>query len=289
MSKTEPVWITSEAYGLAGNLVLPEGASAERPVGGAVVLGGPGALPQGRYTSEGAKRWPVQWTEALGAAGLAGLCYDQRGSGLSGGLYWEADGEALYADDTAAVEMLAVQPEVGRIAAIAWGEATGFALRLAAAGKVQGLILLAPGFLTAEARYAAQVAALAARKGLSDRVVQIRVRQWREEIEAIRGRVAAGEQVSVTDLGGRPVTTNLCRFLDTVGFNPAESAGQCAVPTLILHGEADTVVPPAESEALAAALAGPVKRILYPGQAHFIYRNAEALRDAVAWLKHTLA
>lgn len=289
MTKTHPISISSETHGLAGNLVLPDSAAPERPVPGVVVLGGPGPAPLYRYTAEGARQWPVTWTEGFGAAGMAGLCYDQRGSGLSTGLYHEADWDGLQEDARAAAEMLSLQPEVGRTAAIAWGDGTGFALQLAAAGKVDGLILLAPGFLTAEARYAAHMAELASRKGLSDRVVQIRVNQWKGEIEAAIRRVQQGETVSVTEIGGQQVATNLIRFLQTVAFDPAQVAGLVKVPTLILHGADDAVIPATESEALSQALAGPVERILYPNQAHFLYRHPQAITDGVAWAKTHLA
>lgn len=289
MAKTHPISIASETHGLAGNLVLPDGAAQETPVAGAVVLGGPGPMPLERFTAEGAKQWPVLWSEALGAAGLAGLCYDQRGSGLSSGVYAEANWEELYDDAKAATEMLAVQPEVQKVAAIAWGEGAGFALQLAAEGKVDGLILLAPGFRTAEARYAHQMAELAARKGLSDRVVQIRVNQWRSEIEAVVKRVEQGETVAVTDIGGQPVSTNLVRFLQTTVFDPAQVAVHVSVPTLILHGAEDSVIPPAESKALAEALKGPVERKVYEGQTHFLFRHQPAIADAAAWIRRSLA
>lgn len=285
MTKLDTVWIAGEAHGLAGNLVLPAGASPEGRVPGAVVVGGPGPAPLQRYTRDGFKEWPMLWTERLAESGVAGLCYDQRGSGLSGGQYHEADEEDLYADCAAAVEMLRLQPEVGRVAAVAWDDGTSFALRLAAEGRVDALILLAPGFLTAEARYRAQVSALAARKGLSDRVVQIRLRQWQAEVEAIRRRVEAGERVSTSEVGGRRVTTNLLRLLHTLTFDPAEWAGQCKVPVLILHGADDAVIPPGESETLAAALGGPVDRIVYPGQGHFLYRHRQAVQDAADWIR----
>lgn len=288
MAQTHPISISSETHGLAGNLVLPTEASAERPVAGLVVLGGPGPMPLQRYSAEGAKQWPVLWTEAFGAAHLAGLCYDQRGSGLSTGLYHEADWWALYEDAKAAAEMLAVQPEVGRTIALAWADGVGYALHLAAEGKVDGLVLIAPGYLTSEARYATQMAELAARKGLSDRVVQIRVNQWRGEVAAVRERVAKGELTTSSDIGGQIVTTNLNRFLQGVEYDPAQVAAKVSVPTLILHGANDTIIPPSESEALAGALTGPVTRILYPEQTHFLYRHPQAMVDAARWVREQI-
>ncbi|MDF2631033.1 MAG: hypothetical protein K0R39_4864 [Symbiobacteriaceae bacterium] len=288
MPKTEPISITQDSYGLAGNLVLPDGASADAKVPGAVILGGPGPLPLQRYTAEGARNWPVMWTEALAREGVAGLCYDQRGSGLSTGEYHDADFDALYDDAKAAAEMLAVQPEVGAIAAIAWGEGCHFALQLAVEGKVAAAVLLSAPYHGEEERYTRSLQALAARKGLSDRVVQVRVNQWKNEIMTTASQVQAGQVTATVDLGGTPVTTNLVRFLQTVAFNPAPLAAQVRVPVLLLHGLDDGVIAPAESEAMAAALPGPSERITYPGVAHFLYRHDRARTDAVAWLKRTL-
>ncbi len=289
MPKNHPISISTETHGLAGNLILPDQASKDSPAPGAIVIGGPGPMPLQRYTAEGAKQWPVQWTEALGEAGLAGLCYDQRGSGLSTGQYEDADWSDLYDDAVAALDLLKVQPEVGKVAAISWAEGCHFALQLAAEGKVDALVLLAPAYHNAEERYAASIAALAARKGLSERVVKVRVDQWKSEVMALAKRVEQGETKTTTDLGGQQVTTNLVRFLQTIAFDPGAVARQVKVPVLVLHGEDDTAIPPSESELLARAVPGPCDRITYRGVAHFLYRHPKAMKDAVDWLKKTLA
>lgn len=289
MPKTHPISLSCETHGLAGNLVLPDAAAPETPVPGAVIVGGPGPVPLERYSSEGAKQWPVLWTEALAGAGVAGLCYDQRGSGLSSGLYHDADWEALYDDAVAAAEMLDVQPEVGPVAAVAWGEGCNFALQLAAAGKVQALVLMAPAFHTAEARYEREIRRLAESRGLSERVVQVRVNQWKNDLMNTVRRVEQGEKTATQDVGGKTVTTNLVRFLQTVAFDPAPVVRQVQVPVLLLHGAADTVIPPLESEEMCRALHGKCDRVTYEGQAHFLYRHVPAMRDAARWLAANLA
>lgn len=286
---TYPISISAETHSLAGSLVLPEGAADATPVPGAVIIGGPGPLPLQRRAQDGTKNWPVRWAESFGAEGLACLCYDQRGSGESTGLYHEADWDDLYADAEAAAELLAVQPEVGWTAAIAWADGAGFALRLALDGKVDGLILLAAGALTAEARYAAQVARLAASRGLSERVVHLRVRQWQAQIADARRRVDAGEHTAETDVGGNRVVTNLRRFLAVADFDPRALAPDVTVPVLLLHGATDGVVPPVESELLRDSLAGPVERQVYLEEGHFVYRSARAIADAAAWLRRRSA
>lgn len=289
MPKTHPVSIASERHGLAGNLVLPEGAAKASPTPGAVIIGGPGPVPLSRYTGTGARQWPVLWTESLAEAGIAGLCYDQCGAGLSSGQYHEATWEDLLEDARAAVETLSLQPEVGPVAAIAWAEGCAFALQLAAEHKVQALVLLAPAYLTAEERYSRGVAALAARNGLSNRVVELRIRQWRQEIERSMERVHTGETYTTMEMGGgQQVRVNQVRFLQTVAFNPAAMVEQVQVPTLLLHGEDDTAISPEESGAMAAAMPDRALLITYPGVAHFIYRHPMAIKDATGWIRRTL-
>lgn len=288
MAKTHPVSISTETHGLAGDLILPEDASAEQKVNAAVLIGGPGPLPLTRYEGRD-PNWPVQWAHALAKAGIGALAYDQRGGGLSSGEYHEADWEALYDDAKAVQEMLAVQPEVQKVVGIAWGDGTQFALQLAAEGRLAALVLLAPAYHPTEERYLHDLRELAARKGLSERVVQIRHGQWKQEMAGLLAKVQLGEKFSVTEVGGKQVTTNLVRFLQHTAYNPGAMAPKVQVPVLILHGEADTAVAPRESSALAAALGGPVKRTTYPDQGHFLYRHGRAMQDAASWINEVMA
>lgn len=288
MIKTHPVAIANETFSLAGNLVLPEGASPQSPVPGAVILGGPGPVPLQRYSPEGARQWPVLWSEALGGAGLAAICYDQRGSGLSTGLYHVADWADLYEDAKAMTETLRAQPEVGKIAAIAWADACPYGLKLAAAGLVDALVLMAPPYYTAQERYARTVARLAKSRGLSERVVKLRTAQWLAEVQAQERLLEQGDRYDLTDLGGKSVPTNRDRFVQVTRLDPAPLVAVTRVPVLLQHGEEDPVIPPQESEAMAAALPGERDRITYPGQAHFLYRHARAMVDAAGWLGQVL-
>lgn len=288
MFKTYPVSVSMEGHGLAGSMAVPEGADDQHPMPGVAIIAGPGPTALARVAPDGTKQWPAQWLNGLGAAGLSALFCDQRGSGESTGEYYEATRDDLYEEARAAADMLAIQPEVSRVGAIAWGEGTGFALQLAAEGKVDALVLLAPGFLLAEARYAVGITKLAARNGLSDRVVQMRINQWRAEAAAVAKRVEQGEQIAASNFNGQMVLTNLVRFVQSNQFDPAQVAAQVRVPVLILHGEADAIIPPEESEQLAQALQGPVERRLYPGEGHFLFRSPQALADAAAWLKQQL-
>ena len=67
------------------------------------------------------------------------------------------------------------------------------------------------------------------------------------------------------------------------------SLDQLTVPTLVLHGAQDTLVPPAASEPLAA-LPG-VTRVLYDGLRHEVHNEPEwesVLGDVVAWITQHL-
>ncbi len=69
-------------------------------------------------------------------------------------------------------------------------------------------------------------------------------------------------------------------------------ASRLTLPVLILHREADTIVPPAGSAVFFAQLPGPDKaRLTYPGAYHdwFIELNRkEASDDIVQWIEQRL-
>lgn len=61
--------------------------------------------------------------------------------------------------------------------------------------------------------------------------------------------------------------------------------GAAKAPVLILHGALDTLIPPVESERLAAlGQPGKVKRIVYPGEKHVVFYNRGPDRDVPAFL-----
>jgi uncharacterized protein len=60
--------------------------------------------------------------------------------------------------------------------------------------------------------------------------------------------------------------------------SPRRAAARITVPVLLIHGDADVDTPPAHSERVRAALAGPSRLILVPGAHH-----NESLRAAAVW------
>jgi uncharacterized protein len=288
VSRHHPFVIPRGAYTLAGSLMLPPDAAPDRPVPTAVFVGGPGPAPLTRYSDQGALRWPMAWGQVFVAEGIAVLAYDQRGGGVSSGEYATADRDDLFAEALEVVQMARAQPETAATAAVGWADGAAFALDLAARGEVDAAVLLSVPFLTAEVRYERQMRDLARRGGFSERVVAIRLERWRAEMASVARKVAEGDAYSVQEVGGRPVTLNLSRFLQTSNFDPAALVPSVNCPILLLHGEEDAIIASEESAMLAGELHAPCRRITYPGVQHFLYRHPEAASDAARWLAQTL-
>lgn len=66
--------------------------------------------------------------------------------------------------------------------------------------------------------------------------------------------------------------------------NPAAAAARIRVPVLVIHGANDRETPPAHSERITRALAGPKKLLLVPGVGHNDALNADAWREIDAWV-----
>jgi alpha-beta hydrolase superfamily lysophospholipase len=66
--------------------------------------------------------------------------------------------------------------------------------------------------------------------------------------------------------------------------NPAAAAAKIHVPVLVIHGADDRETPPAHSERVYRALAGPKKLILVPGAQHNDALTPEAWRQIDDWI-----
>jgi pimeloyl-ACP methyl ester carboxylesterase len=66
--------------------------------------------------------------------------------------------------------------------------------------------------------------------------------------------------------------------------NPAAAARRIAAPVLLIHGADDHETPPAHSERIHAALAGPKKLVLVPGAGHNDALTADTWRAIDAWV-----
>jgi fermentation-respiration switch protein FrsA (DUF1100 family) len=66
--------------------------------------------------------------------------------------------------------------------------------------------------------------------------------------------------------------------------NPAASAVRIQAPVLVIHSAGDRETPPAHSERVYGALAGPKRLVLVPGAHHNDALTSEAWRQIDDWV-----
>jgi hypothetical protein len=75
-----------------------------------------------------------------------------------------------------------------------------------------------------------------------------------------------------------------CLLLPWERWDSAEAIARASMPLLVLHGEADRIVPIAQGRALFDAAPGRKRLIAYPGKGHNELSPAATARDAAAFL-----
>jgi len=76
----------------------------------------------------------------------------------------------------------------------------------------------------------------------------------------------------------------VCLMLPYERWDSAASIKRVAIPTLILHGEADEVIPISQGRKLFAAAKGPKRMIAYQGRGHNDLDPASTAHDATIFL-----
>ena len=213
---------------------------------------------------------------------LAGLGFlvqapDLRGFGASGGPRARVDRVDTYFEDLAPLVAAARRPA---LPLALWGHSMGGLIALCyaqARGGVDLMVLTAPS-LDADISTAKRMAARSLRRLLPGLAMPNGIRG-----EQLAADPAVGEAYFADPL----VVTRTTAALGGALLE-AMSAARCGgvpVPTLVLHGGDDTLVPPRASEVLATAPM--VKRIVLPGYRHEIHNEKdglEALQPAIDWL-----
>jgi acylglycerol lipase len=232
----------------------------------------------GRYEQVG------EW---LAASGLDVTAYDQRGFGASGGRRAWIDSWSQNHDDLEERLAAARAAAAGRPVFI-YGHSLGglIALGYAVADpprpQPDGYVLSAPATTST-------------------------IPVWKLAMSRVLGRFAPGLAIPNdfdggllsrdAEVGRRYLADPLNRHKTTARFGQEALREQARVrgalarlvlPTLVLHGEADRLVPPAGSESLAS-LPG-VTRLTYPDLRHEVHNEPEGravIEEVIAWLRVT--
>jgi pimeloyl-ACP methyl ester carboxylesterase len=243
---------------LAGTLTVPDGPG---PFPAALLISGSG--PQDRdETFMGHKPFLVL-ADHLTRSGIAVLRYDDRGFGASGGDHWAATSADFATDARAAVDWLALQPNIRADAIGLIGHSEGGLIAPIAADaddRIAWLVLLAAPGVNMLDLLSRQTEAMALSQGTSpeqlERVLPIQRRIWQivAEAEDLAQTREQLEDLLTTEvletLGTEPeqkpaiITSALrpwVRYL--LRFDPATFLRRLDVPVLALNGSLDIQVP----------------------------------------------
>ncbi len=226
--------------------------------------------------------------EQLTAAGLEVSAYDQRGMGGSGGRRGDVERWSQFHDDLG--ERLAVvRAGAGDRPVVLYGHSVGS--------------LVAAGYLLSD-RAKPDLAVLSAP------ALDSALPGWKKRLAVLLARVAPttaipngikGETISRDpSVAARTVDDPFCVKVSTARFGAAALAEQARVrhectrgfgiPTLVLHGEDDGLVPASASEILSTAPL--VERRTYPGLRHELHNEPEGaaiVDEVIAWLRERVA
>jgi alpha-beta hydrolase superfamily lysophospholipase len=231
----------------------------------------------GRYDHVGAR---------LAEAGIDTYAYDQRGFGASGGRRAWVDRWSRYHDDLAE-RLAATRAAAAGGPVVLYGHSLGGLVALGYAltdPKLDALVLSAPAL---DANVPAWKRALARVLGVTVPTVEVK--------NALNTAVLSRDpQVGVRyladPLNHHRTTTRLGLEFLREQARVRAAVGALRVPTLVIHGEDDRLVPPTASAPLAEVPA--VTRRTYPGLRHETHNEQEGpavVDDVIGWLRERFA
>ena len=235
----------------------------------------------------------AQLAKSLADGGFIVLRYDKRGIGQSGGRTETATLND-YADDAmAAVKWLSQRKDVDERKIVVVGHSEGGAVALIAASrekKIDGIVTMAaPGSTGADLVLEQQRHALGLMK-LSDADKQAKI-ELQKKIQAavVSGSGWEGIPAEVRKQADTPW------FRSLLSYDPSEVVSRTKQPLLVLQGDLDTQVPPAQADRLAELgrarkKAGPVEEVHIPGINHLLVPATTGEVSEYASLKdHTVS
>ncbi|MBI2762716.1 MAG: lysophospholipase [Chloroflexi bacterium] len=265
------------AAGLARDGALLTRHWPEQAPRGAVLLVHGLGEHSGRYEEVGAR---------LAAAGLETFAWDQRGYGASGGERAWADNWSRLHDDLQD-RLAATRAAVPGRPVVVFGHSLGGLIALGYCVSARPLpdllVLSAPGIddsLASWKRIAAPVVArVAPRLRIADGINS-----------SMRSRDADTQKaVDADPLMQTTSTTHFGALIFAEQPRVRAEATRLSIPTLVIHGEDDSIVPVAATEFLGN-LPG-VTRKVYPGVRHELHNEPEGpsvLGDVIAWIEGQL-
>ena len=217
--------------------------------------------------------------------GLETVAFDLRGHGRSGGSRVDVDDFATYLQDLAQVIDTEVLP-MG-LPWVLYGHSMGGligALHLEGAERLPVAAVLSAPALDADVPPPLKIAA----------EVFGRVAPGLRFPNSIKGEQLSrdpgvGEAYFADPLVETKTTARFGRSLFAAQQRAREAIGDIAVPTLVIHGAEDELVPPSASASLAAV--DGIERKLLPGLRHEVHNepeHPEVLRDVAAWIDETV-
>lgn len=223
----------------------------------------PGRVPPDRLvliahgvTGSKDRPWLAALADALAAAGLPALRFSFAGNGCSEGRFEEATLSKEVEDLGAVID-----------AVTAWGVA-----RVAYAGHSMGAAI---GVLRASAD--SRIAALVSLAGM------VHVHTF---MQRVFGHLAPGEPM--LDKPHCPWTLELGADAERIG-DVLEQAARVTVPWLLVHGDADELVPLADSHDVRSAAGGRPDLVVLPGVDHrFTGATGPLIQAVVPWLQREL-
>ncbi len=225
--------------------------------------------------------------DQFAAAGLDAWAYDQRGNGGSGGRRGDIERWSQFHDDLAQ-RLAAVRAAAGSRPVVLYGHSMG---GLVVAGyllsdrpKPDFVVLTSPGLDTALPAWKKGLARLLARvaptlpipNGINGSTLSR---------DPTVGQKAAADPLNATASTARFGAAGLAEQARVRG----EARRGFGIPTLVLHGEDDGLVPVGASAVLEGAPG--VERHTYPGLRHELHNEPEGpeiLDEVIAWLREHL-
>lgn len=259
-----------------GTLLLTRSWSARGEPWAVVLLVHGLSEHSGRYEHVG------EW---LSEAGLEVRAYDQRGFGASGGRRGDVRTWRLLLDDLEGRLGAARRPG---LPLVLYGHSMGGLLctEYAESRRPQPdlLVLSSPGLDSGHPRHLRWLAALLGR-----------LLPWvsvpgGDDFSVLSRDPAVGEAFRDDPLVVRRLTFRFGKEAFDAQARTRDGIVRIHVPTLVLHGGSDWLVPPSASEPLAA-LPGVTRRV-YPDLRHELHNEPEGravVADVIAWLRSSIA